>query len=67
MGQQEILDLLKKEKRWLSSEEIRKKLKKSSGSSINRALLILYKSKDIDREEKQKGAFNNNYYVYKLK
>jgi predicted transcriptional regulator len=67
MSQQEIMDLFKKKNDWLSTEEIAKKLKKSSKGSIGRAVLVLFKSNDLEREERRKTIYNHKYYVYKLK
>lgn len=50
MGQEEVYQLLLKEKRWLHSTEIRKLLECSS-CSFNRALKILSKTGDIIRKE----------------
>jgi len=44
LGQQEIFDLLKKEKEWLSTKQIEKKLNVSSAS---RPLSVLLKSKEV--------------------
>ena len=44
MGQQDILNLLKKEKEWLSTKQIEKKLNVSSAS---RPLNVLLKSKEV--------------------
>jgi len=44
MGQANILNLLKKEKKWLSTKQIEKKLKVSSAS---RPLSVLLKSKEV--------------------
>ena len=44
MGQMDILNLLKKEKEWLSTKEIEKKLKVSSAS---RPLSVLLRSKEV--------------------
>ena len=44
MGQANILNLLKKEKKWLSTKQIEKKLKVSSAS---RPLNVLLKSKEV--------------------
>lgn len=44
MGQQEIFDLLKKEKEWLSTKQIEKKLNVSSAS---RPLSILLRNKEV--------------------
>ena len=44
MGQMDILNLLKKEKEWLSTKEIEKKLKVSSAS---RPLNVLLRSKEV--------------------
>ena len=67
MSQQEVMDLFKKKNEWLSTEQIAKKLNKSSKGSVNRAVLVLSKSNDLLRQKlnKEKGGFA--YYVYKLK
>jgi len=44
MGQANILNLLKKEKKWLSTKQIEKKLNVSSAS---RPLSVLLKSKEV--------------------
>ncbi len=44
MGQSEILDLLKKEKKWLSTKEIEEIL---NVSSVSRPLRVLLKSKEV--------------------
>jgi len=44
MGQASILNLLKKEKKWLSTREIEKK---SNVSSVSRPLNVLLKSKEV--------------------
>ena len=44
MGQANILNLLKKEKKWLSTKQIEKKLKVSSAS---RPLNVLLRSKEV--------------------
>ena len=44
MGQQEIFDLLKKEKKWLSTKEIEKKL---NVSCVSRPLSVLLRSKEV--------------------
>jgi len=44
MGQANILNLLKKEKKWLSTKQIEKKLKVSSAS---RPLSVLLRSKEV--------------------
>ena len=44
MGQQDILNLLKNEKEWLSTKEIEKKLNVSSAS---RPLSVLLRSKEV--------------------
>ena len=44
LGQQEIFDLLKKEKEWLSTKQIEKKLNVSSAS---RPLSVLLRSKEV--------------------
>jgi len=48
MGQQDILELLKKEKKWLSTKEIEEKLNVSSAS---RPLSILFKTGEINKRE----------------
>ncbi len=44
MGQVDILNLLKKEKKWLSTKEIEKML---NVSSVSRPISILLKSKEV--------------------
>jgi len=52
MGQTEIIELLKKEKKWLSTKEIQVKLEVSSAS---RPLSVLFKNKEINRREIKTG------------
>ena len=44
MGQSDILNLLKKEKKWLSTKEIEEML---NVSSVSRPLSVLLKSKEV--------------------
>ena len=48
MGQTEVLNLLKKEKKWLSTKEIEEKL---NVSSVSRPLRVLLKNKEIIKRE----------------
>ncbi len=62
MGQTEILNLLKKEKKWLSTKQIEKKLNVSSAS---RPLSVLLKSKEvIQRKIKIEG---HHIFQWKIK
>ncbi len=58
MGQQEVYNLLKKEKRELSTEEIHKKLK-SNRNSIVRSLKQMLKYREVYRRE----SLRKNIYV----
>jgi len=60
MGQMDILNLLKKEKEWLSTKEIEKKLKVSSAS---RPLNVLLKSKEVI----QRKIMINSHYIFQWK
>jgi len=55
LGQVDVLNLLKKEKKWLSTKEIEKKLNVSSAS---RPLSILLKSKEVIREKIRVGKYH---------
>ncbi len=59
MGQVEIIELLKKEKKWLSTKEIEEKLNVSSAS---RPLSVLLKSKEVVRKIERKNIF-----IWKIK
>lgn len=48
MGQIDILNLLKKEKKWLSTKEIERKLNVSSAA---RPLSVLFKNNEVFRRE----------------
>ena len=62
MGQANILNLLKKEKKWLSTKQIEKKLKVSSAS---RPLNVLLKSKEVI---KRKILINSHHtFQWKMK
>ena len=54
MGQSDILNLLKKEKKWLSTKEIEEKLNVSSAS---RPLSVLLKSKEVVRKIERRNIF----------
>lgn len=60
MTQQEILDLLKKEKKWLSSKQIAKKL---GITSIHRSLNILNRTNEILKKQVK----TNSYYEFQWK
>jgi len=60
MGQQDILNLLKKEKKWLSSKEIEKKLRVTS---VSKPLNRLLKSKDVI----QRKMISKHHYMYEWK
>ena len=68
MGQQEVYDTLKKNKgKWLSSKEIAKSLKSSSGSVIT-SLHKLRKSKTVSFKMAKLGKISNReVYVYRFK
>lgn len=48
MGQSDILNLLKKEKKWLSTKEIEEKL---GVSSVSRPLSVLARSGEVEKKE----------------
>ncbi len=65
MGQQEVYDILKKHRnKWLSSKEIAKKLKTSSGSAIT-SLKKLREGKIISFKLEKRIA-NRKVYVYRF-
>ena len=64
MGQQEIITLLEKKEEWVTAEEIADKLN-SNGRIVRRALMVLFRFKEVLREKcKNSKHFK---YVYKLK
>jgi len=65
MGQQEVYDLLKKHRnKWLSSKEIAKKIKASSGSVINS--LKKLREGNIISFKFVKRVANRKVYVYRF-
>jgi len=60
MGQANILNLLKKEKKWLSTKQIEKKLNVSSAS---RPLNVLLKSKEVI----QRKILINSHHTFQWK
>jgi len=71
MTQQEVYVALKKEKGWITSKELAKKMNLSS-SSVTSALSKMYKWKEVKRKEvgKQKNCwsmFPSGGYKWKLR
>lgn len=62
MGQIEILNLLKKEKKWLPTKEIEKKL---NVSSATRPLGVLFKTGDIVQRKVFTGS--HHFFQWKIK
>ena len=60
MGQQDILNLLKKEKKWLSTRQIEQKLRVTS---VSKPLNRLLKSKDVI----QRKMISKHHYMYEWK
>ena len=60
MGQANILNLLKKEKKWLSTKQIEKKLNVSSAS---RPLSVLLRSKEVI----QRKILINSHHTFQWK
>jgi len=60
MGQQEILNLLKKEKKWLSTRQIEQKL---NVTSVSAPLNRLLKSKEV----LQRKMMGNHHYMFEWK
>ena len=60
MGQIEIINLLKKEKKWLSTKEIERKL---NVSSVSRPLSVLLKSNEVV----QRRILIESHHIYQWK
>ncbi len=60
MGQQDILNLLKKEKKWLSTRQIEQKLRVTS---VSKPLNRLLKSKDVI----QRKMISKHHYMFEWK
>lgn len=65
MGQSEVMKVLKKTKRGLTSKEISKILN-ASHALVNRALKKLYDYGEVSRKE-IKNSIGHNTYEYKIK
>lgn len=65
MGQMDVIKILKKENRGLTSKEISKILN-ASHALVNRALKTLYDHGEVSRIE-IKNSVGHNAYEYKLK
>lgn len=64
MGQQEVMRLLEKNKKWNTAEEITNKLN-TNGRVVRRALMVLFRYKEILRKRcKESTHFK---YIYKAK
>ncbi len=64
MGQSEVINLLEKNKKWNTAEEITNKLK-TNGRVVRRALMVLFKYNEIFRKKcKDSTHFK---YVYKAR
>jgi hypothetical protein len=66
MGQQEIYQVLKKNRRWMSGKEIREHCNMSPNSMSNAFVRIKKFSPDIEFKE-IKDSRNRNIYVYRVK
>ena len=62
LGQIDILNLLKKEKKWLSTKEIEIKL---NVSSVSRPLNVLFKSKEVIQRRIKDGS--HHIYQWKIR
>ncbi len=60
MGQTEMLALLEKEKKWMSSREIKDCLDDGK-STVSRVCGILFKTGDIDRKRTKKSKTDKGY------
>ena len=64
MGQSEVINLLGKDKKWNTAEEIANKLN-ADGRIVRRALMVLFRYDEILRKKCKNSIYSK--YVYKTK